>query len=149
VTKEYNLHCHYETLHKDKFGVLEEKLREDKLKNLKSDLQWQQNIFTAAAKSNEAEVHANYCKEIKTFTDGEYVKECMMKAAEILCPEKDQLFKTISLSANTVADCVNGLAGDIQCQLEEKCKDSVAYSIAIDEIHYRYCTACCFYLRCQ
>jgi hypothetical protein len=34
VPKEYNLHRHYETLHKDKFGVLEGKLREDKLKNL-------------------------------------------------------------------------------------------------------------------
>jgi hypothetical protein len=36
---------------KDKFGVLEVKLREDKLKNLKSDLQRQQNIFTVTTKS--------------------------------------------------------------------------------------------------
>jgi hypothetical protein len=28
---------------------------------------------------------------------------------------------------------VNDLAGDIQCQLEEKCLDFVAYSTAIDE----------------
>jgi hypothetical protein len=28
---------------------------------------------------------------------------------------------------------VNDLAGDIVCQLKEKCKDFVAYSIAIDE----------------
>jgi hypothetical protein len=28
---------------------------------------------------------------------------------------------------------MNDLAGDIQCQLKEKCKDFVAYSIAIDE----------------
>jgi hypothetical protein len=32
-----------------------------------------------------------------------------MKAAEIVCPEKQQLFKTISLSANTVADRVNDM----------------------------------------
>jgi hypothetical protein len=44
-----------------------------------------------------------------------------MKAAEILCPEKQHLFKTISLSANTVADHVNDLVGDIQCQLKEQC----------------------------
>jgi hypothetical protein len=56
-----------------------------------------------------------------------------MKAAETLCPEKEQLFKTISLSANTVADRVNDLAGNIQCQFIEKCTDFVAYSIAIDE----------------
>jgi hypothetical protein len=56
-----------------------------------------------------------------------------MKAAEILCPEKQHLFKTISLSANTAADRVSDLAGDIQCHLKVKCKDFVAYSIAIDE----------------
>jgi hypothetical protein len=50
VPKEYNLRRHYETLHKDKFGVLEGKLREDKLKNFKSDLQRQQKIFTVATK---------------------------------------------------------------------------------------------------
>jgi hypothetical protein len=38
VPKEYNLRRHDKTLHKDKFGVLEGKLRDDKLKNLKSDL---------------------------------------------------------------------------------------------------------------
>jgi hypothetical protein len=72
-------------------------------------------------------------KKSKPFTDGEYVKECIMKAAEILCPEKDHIFKTISLSANTVANRVNDLAGYIQCQIKEKCKDFVAYSIATDE----------------
>jgi hypothetical protein len=43
--KEYNLRRHYETLHKDKFDVLEGRLRENKLKNLKCDLQRQHNIL--------------------------------------------------------------------------------------------------------
>jgi hypothetical protein len=47
--------------------------------------------------------------------------------------QKTHLFKTISLSANTVADHVNDLARDVQCQLKAKCKDFVTYSIAIDE----------------
>jgi hypothetical protein len=46
--KECNLHRHYETLHKDKFGVLEGGLRDNTLKNLKCNLQRQQNIFTLA-----------------------------------------------------------------------------------------------------
>jgi hypothetical protein len=127
VPEEYSLRCHYETVHKDKFGVLEVELREDKLKNLKSDLQQQQNIFTVVTKSNEAAVNASFAisqiiaKKPKPFRDGEYVKKCVMKTAETLCPEKQQLFKTISLSANTVADCVNDLVEDIQCQLKEKC----------------------------
>jgi hypothetical protein len=79
VPKEYNLRRHYETLHKDTFGVLEGKPREDKLKNLKSDLQRQQIIVTVATKSNEAAVHASFvisqiAKKSKLFRDGEYVK---------------------------------------------------------------------------
>jgi hypothetical protein len=45
VPKECNMRSHYETLYKDKFGVLEGKLREDTLKNLKCDLQRLQNIY--------------------------------------------------------------------------------------------------------
>jgi hypothetical protein len=84
-------------------------------------LQRQQNIFTVATKTDEATVQANFiisqiiAKKSKPFTDGEYVKECIIKAAEILCPEKQQLFKNTSLSANTVTERVNDLAGDIQC----------------------------------
>jgi hypothetical protein len=41
ASKQYNLRQHFETLHKDKFGVLEGRLTENKLKNLKWDLQRQ------------------------------------------------------------------------------------------------------------
>jgi phosphopantetheinyl transferase (holo-ACP synthase) len=94
--------------------------------------------------------HRLVAKKSIPFMDGEYAKECIMKAAEILCPEKQQLFKNISLTANTVAECVNDLAGDIQYQLKEKSKHFVAYSITIDESTdvKRYCTACCFCSRC-
>jgi hypothetical protein len=59
----------------------------------------QQNTFTVATKTNEAAVQASFiisqiiAKKSKPFTDGEYVKECIIKAAEILCPKKQQLFK--------------------------------------------------------
>jgi hypothetical protein len=45
VLKEHNLRRHYGILNKHHFGILEVKQREDKLKNLKPYLQWQQNIF--------------------------------------------------------------------------------------------------------
>jgi hypothetical protein len=96
-------------------------------------LQQQQNIFTVATKTNEAAVQASFiisqiiAKKSEPFMDAKYVKECVMKAAEILCPEN------ISLSANTVAERVNDSAGDIQCLLKEKCKHFVAYSIATDK----------------
>ena len=46
-----------------------------------------------------------------------------MKAADILCPKKQQLFKNISPSENQMVTNVNDLTGDIQHQLKEKCKN--------------------------
>jgi hypothetical protein len=72
-----------------------------------------------------------------------------MKAGEILCPEKQQLFKNISLCANTVAEHVNEMEGDTECQLKEKCKNFVAYSTAIDDsTDAKDVAVFCFYLRC-
>ncbi|XP_017770200.1 PREDICTED: general transcription factor II-I repeat domain-containing protein 2-like [Nicrophorus vespilloides] len=139
VPKEYNLRRHYEAFHRDKYDVFEGKLREEKLKKLKLDMQRQQNIFTVATKSNDAAIHASFAvsqiiaKNSKPHTDGEYVKKCMIKAVEILCPEKVKLFHAINLSANAVANHVNVFTEDEQLQVKEKCKDFVAYSIAIEE----------------
>jgi hypothetical protein len=41
--------------------------------------------------------------------------------------KKKQVFKNTRLSANTVAKYGNDLAGAIQCQLKENCKNFVAY----------------------
>jgi hypothetical protein len=45
MPKEYNLCWHYRTSRKDEFGIPEMKLREDKLQNIKSDPQQEQNMF--------------------------------------------------------------------------------------------------------
>jgi hypothetical protein len=52
---------HNEILHKDKLRALEEKLREDKLKNLKCHSQRQQDVFTVATKTNEPAIQASFC----------------------------------------------------------------------------------------
>jgi hypothetical protein len=40
----------------------------------------------------------------------------------VLFPEKQELLRIISLSANTVVDHVNDLAGVLQCQLKKNVK---------------------------
>ena len=49
------------------------------------------------------------------------VTDCVMEAADILCPDKHQLFNNLSLSANTAAECVN--------DLQEMCSVSVKKSV--------------------
>jgi hypothetical protein len=116
MLKEYNLH-QYET-YKDKFGHPEGKLREDKYIALKLNPQRKQTVLMAN-KPSEAAVYASFdllkitAKQSKPSTDGEFVKECILKATEILCPEKQQLFKIISLSANTADDLTNYVVRDI------------------------------------
>jgi hypothetical protein len=56
MPKENNLLRHRETIHKEKFGHLVGKPREDEFIVLKYDLERYTNIFTVANKSSEAAV---------------------------------------------------------------------------------------------
>jgi hypothetical protein len=108
--KEYNIRRHYET-HKIKFKdsvELKGDQREDKLRQLKSKLQSQQNSFAKHKKINENAVKASFlvskliAEKSKPFVEGEFIKECLMTIVETVCPERKNLFSDISLSARIV-----------------------------------------------
>ena len=107
VLKEYNLKRHYETKHEPDYSKYEDKLRDDKIEELKLMLNKQQTLFYKVNKESETAVRASYviteeiAKKRKPFSDGEFIKDCMMRAAEIVCPDKKQCFLNISLSRNT------------------------------------------------
>jgi hypothetical protein len=77
---------HYETLHKDKFGVLVGKPGEGKLKKLECYLQKHRNIFTLATATKQAEFQASFvtshiiAKKSNTFIYDQCVKESLKKA---------------------------------------------------------------------
>jgi hypothetical protein len=137
--KEGNLRRHYEAMHKAKYGSIEGKARECKVNDLKSMLAKQQQVFKRHKEATEATVEASYAlahliaKRSKPFTEGEFIKECILTAVEIICPEKLQHFKNISLSPNTIADRVCDIGDDIGSQLKEKISKFKRCSIAIDE----------------
>ena len=43
-------------------------------------------------------------KSAQHFNEGEFVKKCMIKVCDVVCPYKRQAFLNVSLSKNTVAD---------------------------------------------
>lgn len=45
-------------------------------------------------------------KSAQPFTVGEFIKNCMLKVCEAVCPDEKQLFLNVSLSRNTVAERV-------------------------------------------
>lgn len=139
VLKEYNLKRHYSTKHADHYDKYRGDEREKTALQLRKGLTLQQNLFQKGKKESEAAVLASYAvsemiaKAGKPFTDGEFLKDCILKVSEIMCPEKRSLFSNISLSANTVVERIVELANDIDEQLCEKGKAFSAYSVALDE----------------
>ncbi|PNF14661.1 hypothetical protein B7P43_G11733 [Cryptotermes secundus] len=90
-------------------------------------------------RDNEADVKASYviaeliAKNSKCFSESEFLKECLVKTADIVCPDKVQIFKNISLSRNTVAEKVDDIATNLSEQLLAKVERFTAFSIAVDE----------------
>ena len=117
--KEYNLKRHYETNHRscDKYEGL---MRVSRFKELKANLIQQQTCFTKIDQANVASVTASYelsrmvAMSGKSYSEGDFVKHCLVKAADIVCPQKAQLFKDISLTRNTVAGRIDEMADDLK-----------------------------------
>ena len=139
VLKEYNIRRHYETHHKGKYKHYKGQQRKDEINKLMAGLNKQQSTFTRSRDIADGAVRASYLianelvRASKPYSDGELVKTCMLKAAEVVCPEKRPAFANISLSRNTVADRVADLSSDLNSQIKDKIKSFIVFSVAIDE----------------
>ena len=84
----------------------------------------QQSLFSRIGQANENSSKASYevakliAKHSKPFTDGKFVKECLMKIVENICPEKKQEFANVCLSRNTLARRIEEVSSDIKRQIE-------------------------------
>lgn len=98
VMKEYNLRRHHQSKHQEKYAQLEGKVRAENFSILQNQLTSQRTLFSKSSNENESLTKASYkvayvlAKSGKPFTDGEVVKECLLKVAEELCPEKSKQF---------------------------------------------------------
>ena len=98
MLKLYNLKRHHEQKH-DVIAKLNDSARNTKLQLLKLNLQAQQNVFQKAASEDKAIVNASLCisqiiaKKMKPFSDGEFVKDCLLAAVEELAPTKVKDFR--------------------------------------------------------
>ncbi|XP_076343055.1 general transcription factor II-I repeat domain-containing protein 2-like isoform X1 [Tachypleus tridentatus] len=97
------------------------------------------NLFTSKFAENESVTRTSYkivhrmAERGKPFTDGKFIKECMMEAANELCPEKANFFESISLSATSVVRRAEELGENIALQIRQKARNSQWYSLALDE----------------
>ena len=102
-------------------------------------LKKQQPVFTSSRDTSATAVKASYltANDIglasKPYSEGEFVKTCILKGAEIVCSEKLQVFADISLTRNTVAERVSHIFTNLDGLLKNKVKLFVTFSVALDE----------------
>jgi hypothetical protein len=102
VIKEYNIKIHYVTNHGKIYDKFVEKLREEKFEELKKNFLKQTKLFDSIRRENIDSVKYSYVisekieRASKLFSDGEFIKDCIVSAVELICPEKKQAFMNIS-----------------------------------------------------
>ncbi|KAL3974132.1 nostrin [Sarotherodon galilaeus] len=85
VLKEYNIRCHYETQHGEKYNSLHGELRKQKVNEMLVGLRKQQSVFTRSREVSDAAVKASYviasqvALASKPYSEGEFVKNCMLE----------------------------------------------------------------------
>ena len=118
---------------------MEGKVRTEKFSKLQNQLTSQRTLFSKSSNENESLTKASYkvayvlAKSGKPFTDGEVVKECLLKVAEELCPEKSKQFKNVALGANTIARHVADMGENIVAEIAINASKFRHFSIAMDE----------------
>ena len=86
---------HYDTMHREKYDAITGTVRDEKVKQLKAGLAKQRNLFLNVNKSIEDSVRASFAisemiaKSSRPFTEGQFVKDCLLKASEILSSQEE------------------------------------------------------------
>ena len=108
VLKKFNLKRHHKTKHK-KFGCyLSEEEQKPKAEKCVKKLKKQQTLcrkqpaLQSSATETSLKVAYNLAKRNKSFLDGEFIKQCMVECASVMCPDVKSKIESISLSRRTV-----------------------------------------------
>lgn len=138
VNKEFNIKRHYETKHPT-FSKFSGQIRKDEVHKLKLSLEKQSSMFQKGNIESENNTRASYevsrliAENMKPFTDGDFVKKCLIAVVDIVCPEKKNLFSNVSLSARTVTRRIEEMSADMNSCLKDHFKNFQFFSIALDE----------------
>jgi hypothetical protein len=114
-----------------------EKKRE--AQRLTAGLNRQVSMFERQSKTAASNTRTSYQvslllgKQLKPFSDGDFIKTCLMTVVGNLCPEKTQAFKDVSLSRPTVTRRVEEMAANVRSSLDKSFKSLSFFSLALDE----------------
>ncbi|XP_028253675.1 general transcription factor II-I repeat domain-containing protein 2 [Parambassis ranga] len=106
---------------------------------LLAKLQTQQGFFTKLHTSRDAATKTSFlishkiAKNSKPFSEGEFVKECLVDSAALICPDKKGAFEQVPLSRRTVTRRIEQIAGNLELQLHREVAGFDFFSLALDE----------------
>lgn len=137
VFKEYNISRHFSTKHANYATKQSTQERTATAQRLAANLKIQPN--TCQDPSAKLSLKASYllafklAKASKPFSEGEFLKECMVETAGLLCPERKNKFENMSLSRRTVTRRVELIDEDLASELNKNAESFKLYSLALDE----------------
>ena len=102
--QEFNVKRHFTTAHPKYAEMSMDEKRE--VSRLCASLERQSMMFVKKSTERAANTRANYevslmiARHLKPFSDGEFVKSCMLATVDAICPEKKDLISKVSLPPN-------------------------------------------------
>ena len=139
VVKEYNIHHHFDTNHANYRSSLSTQQREVTSQRLVANFLIQQNTLCQQSAVHESITKASIllafkiAQASKPFSDGEFIKQCMVVTAGFLCPDTKSKYEQISLSCRTVTRRIEQIDKHLANELKGKADSFVFYSLALDE----------------
>lgn len=72
-------------------------------------------------------------KSSKSFSDGEFIKNCLSDIIELVCPQEKNNIEKLALSRRTVVRRISAIEQNLKDQLLARITDSDYYSVSLDE----------------
>ena len=139
VFKEQNIKRHFVAKHKDfsqEFLTQELKI---KAANMVKKLKQQQRTLIKLSSTQEAVTNVSFvlaqkiAKGNKPFSDAEFVKDCIVDAINIVCPEMKSKIEAIPKSRKTTVRRIEAIAAHLKENLLNTANTFKCFSIALDE----------------
>ena len=139
VVKEYNICCHFDTNHANYHSSLSTQQQEVTSQRLVANFRIQQNTLFQQSAVHESITKASFLLAFKSaqaskpFSNGEFIKQCMVETAGLLCPDTKSKYEQISLSCRTVTCCIEQIDEQLANELKGKADSFIFYLLALDE----------------
>jgi hypothetical protein len=140
VCKEYNLRRHWETQHQaSKYALMSPTKKQAAIVQLSNSLTRTTSLFVKSTAESDKATRVSYdvslllAKRMKPFSDGDFVKDCLIAAVKTICPERIEAFQNISLSSRTVCRRIEEMSNDVQDSMKSTLSKLVVFSLALDE----------------